>query len=56
MVTREPGRDEKHEGVHVAINDAFKAAQRRLTDDAQKLRGDVKRRATEPESTHEPLA
>ncbi|MDJ0522579.1 MAG: HPF/RaiA family ribosome-associated protein [Planctomycetota bacterium] len=49
VVNREPGRDEKHEDVYVAINDAFKAAKRQLKDYAQKLRGEVKRHATEPE-------
>ena len=56
VVTREPGRDEKHEDVYVAISDAFKTARRRLTDHAQKLRGEVKRHAKEPQPPHEPLA
>ncbi len=54
VVTREPGRDEKHEDVYVAIGDAFKAAKRQLRDYAQKLRGDVKRHASPPDAPPEP--
>lgn len=48
VVDRDSGRDEKHADVYVAINDAFKAAKRQLSDYAQKLRGEVKRHAAPP--------
>jgi ribosome-associated translation inhibitor RaiA len=42
-VSRDPGPDETHEDVYVAIRDTFRAARRRLQDRARRLRGDVKR-------------
>lgn len=44
-VSRDPGLDHKHEDVHVAIADAFRAARRQLQDHARIQRGDVKRHA-----------
>lgn len=41
-ITRDPGLDQAHEDIHVAIADAFRAARRRLQDHAQLVRGDVK--------------
>jgi ribosome-associated translation inhibitor RaiA len=38
-------RDHAHEDVHVAIRDAFAAAQRRLEDHVRRRRGDVKAHA-----------
>ena len=40
---RNPPEDHAHEDVYVAIRDAFKAARRKVQDEAHKLRGDVKR-------------
>lgn len=41
-VSRDPGLDDKHEDVYVAIADAFRAARRQLQDHARVVRGDVK--------------
>jgi ribosomal subunit interface protein len=40
---RNPPDDHAHEDVYVAIRDVFKAARRKLQDEARKLRGDTKR-------------
>ena len=42
VVRREPPEHHAHEDLHVAIRDAFDAAQRQLQDHARKMRGDVK--------------
>ncbi len=39
--------DHAHEDVYVAVRDAFDAAVRQLEDQARKMRGDVKTRATQ---------
>ena len=44
-VSREPGRDEGHADVYLAIADAFLAARRRLQDHASIRRGDIKAHA-----------
>ena len=41
-VTRDPSRHHAHEDVYVALRDAFDAAERRLQDQARRLRGAVK--------------
>jgi cold shock CspA family protein/ribosome-associated translation inhibitor RaiA len=41
-VSNDPGRDEKHEELSVALRDSFDAARRRLQDYARELHGDVK--------------
>ena len=48
VVSHGPGRNEAHKDVYLAIRDAFHAAERRLKEHNEKLRGDVK--------THEPPA
>lgn len=45
-VTRDPGLDQGHEDVYVALTDAFRAARRQLQDHAAIIRGDVKRHAS----------
>ncbi len=42
VVSRDPGQQQTHDDVYVAIRDAFKAARRQLEDYARKRRGDVK--------------
>jgi cold shock CspA family protein len=42
---RNPPAAHAHEDVYVAIRDVFKAARRKLQDEARKLRGDVKHHA-----------
>ena len=42
VVSKEPGQNQAHEDVYVAIRDAFDAVRRRLEDYARKQRGDVK--------------
>ncbi len=42
VVRRDSAEDHAHEDVHVAIRDAFNAAQRQLQDHAREVRGDVK--------------
>ena len=39
VVNREPGRNHAHEDIHVAIRDAFSAAQRQLEDHVRKTSG-----------------
>ena len=39
VVNREPGQNHAHEDIHVAIRDAFSAAQRQLEDHVRKLSG-----------------
>ena len=39
VVNREPGQDHAHEDIHVAIRDAFSAAQRQLEDHVRKASG-----------------
>jgi cold shock CspA family protein len=46
VVSRDPGKDQAHEDVYVAIRDAFDAARRQLEDHARQQRLQVK--------THEP--
>ncbi|MBS1118216.1 MAG: cold-shock protein DNA-binding protein [Deltaproteobacteria bacterium] len=41
-VSRDPGLDQAHEDVYVALADAFRAARRQLQDHAHIRRGDVK--------------
>lgn len=41
-VTRDAGRDHRHEDPYVALHDAFRAARRQLEDYARVRRGDVK--------------
>lgn len=45
VVRREPGEHHAHEDLHVAIRDAFDAAQRQLQDYAREMRGEVKAHA-----------
>lgn len=40
VVRRDPPEHHAHEDLHVALRDAFDAAQRQLQDRAKKLRGD----------------
>ena len=52
MVVGIAGRDivisrQKRTTLHEAVTDAFRAAGRRLEDHARRIRGDVKRRASE---------
>ncbi len=42
IVRREPPEHHAHEDMHVAVRDAFGAAQRQLQDHAREMRGDVK--------------
>lgn len=42
VVGRDPGQHHAHEDIHVAIRDAFDAAQRRLEDHVRRARGDTK--------------
>jgi ribosome-associated translation inhibitor RaiA len=42
VVSRDPGTDDAHEDIHVAIRDSFRAARRQLEDHVRRLRGDVK--------------
>jgi cold shock CspA family protein/ribosome-associated translation inhibitor RaiA len=42
VIAREPGDDDAHEDVGVALRDAFDAARRRLEDAVQEQRGEVK--------------
>ena len=46
VVRRDPPEDHAHEDLHVAIRDAFDAAQRQLQDHAREMRSDVKTHAT----------
>jgi ribosomal subunit interface protein len=39
VVNREPGQNHAHEDIHVAIRDAFSAAQRQLEDHVRKASG-----------------
>lgn len=39
VVTREPGQNHAHEDIHVAIRDAFSAAERQLEDHVRKASG-----------------
>lgn len=45
VVRRDPPEHHAHEDVHVALRDAFDAAQRQLQDRVRALRGDVKTHA-----------
>lgn len=45
VVRREPPEHHAHEDLHVAIRDAFDAAQRQIQDHAREMRGDVKTHA-----------
>lgn len=47
---RNPPLDHAHEDVYVAVRDVFKAARRKLQDEARKLRGDTKHHAGPPEA------
>lgn len=44
-ISRDPGEDDDHTNVYVAIGDAFRAARRQLNDHEQILRGEVKTHA-----------
>lgn len=44
-ISRDPGEDDDHMNVYVAIGDAFRAARRQLHDHAEIQRGDVKTHA-----------
>jgi ribosomal subunit interface protein len=48
LVNREPAERHSHEDVHVAIRDAFNAAERRLEKFSARQRGEVKRHETLP--------
>lgn len=49
VVSRDPGRDDAHEDVYVAIRDSFRAMRRQVEDYVRRtLRRDVKTRAQEP--------
>lgn len=48
VISRESSEDHAHEDVHVAVRDAFDAAQRRLEDHARRQRGAVKVHAARP--------
>jgi cold shock CspA family protein len=50
-IARTPHVDERHADVNFAINDAFKRARRRLQDQSQRMRGDVKARNGQPIAT-----
>lgn len=47
-VTREPGLNQAHEDIRVALRDAFARATRLLEDYARRQRGEVKRHAVPP--------
>ena len=42
VIDRAKPADQTHEDVYMAVRDAFKAAERRLEDYTQRMRGDVK--------------
>ncbi|MEM7191828.1 MAG: HPF/RaiA family ribosome-associated protein [Pseudomonadota bacterium] len=42
VIDRSKPLDHAHEDVYLAVRDAFKAAERRLEDHSQRMRGDVK--------------
>jgi len=42
VVTREPAQNHAHEDAHVALRDAFNAAERQLDDRVERRRGQVK--------------
>jgi ribosome-associated translation inhibitor RaiA len=44
-IDRDPGQDDDHTNVYVAIGDAFRVARRQLHDHAEIIRGDVKSHA-----------
>jgi|TARA_R110002072_G_scaffold14810_7_gene60613 ribosome-associated translation inhibitor RaiA len=46
IVDKAKKSDPRHEDIHIAIRDAFKAATRQLEDLGQKMRGEVKGHAT----------
>ena len=48
VISRDPGNNNAHVDVYVAVRDAFDAAERRLEDFARRLRGDVKVHETPP--------
>jgi cold shock CspA family protein len=50
-IARTPHVDERHADVSFAVNDAFKRARRRLRDESQRLRGEVKAHNTQPIAT-----
>ncbi|TNE37104.1 MAG: HPF/RaiA family ribosome-associated protein [Alphaproteobacteria bacterium] len=41
-INHNPSLDHAHEDVYVAIRDAFRAARRKLQDEARKMRGNIK--------------
>jgi hypothetical protein len=41
-ITRDPGREAAHVNVYAAINDAFRAARRKLRDHVRTPRGSIK--------------
>ena len=45
-VDHNPGKNETHEDVYVAIRDSFKAARRQLQDTVRKMQGKVKTHQT----------
>jgi len=47
VVSQDPGRDEAHEDVYIAVRDAFQAARRQLEDHIRRQRGDVKTHVAE---------
>jgi cold shock CspA family protein len=51
VATRNPPADHAHEDILVAIRDAFRAAERRLQDEAREMRGRVKAHAYGPFAT-----
>lgn len=47
-VDQNPGRNETHEDVYVAIRDSFNAARRQMQDTVRKMQGKVKAHKTRP--------
>ena len=45
VVNRDPGNDPAHKDVHVAVRDAFDAAERQLATRVERMRGEVKAHA-----------
>ena len=45
VVNRDPGHDPAHKDVHVAVRDAFDAAERQLATRVDRMRGEIKAHA-----------
>jgi cold shock CspA family protein len=50
-VSRTPSADERHADFDFAVNDAFKRARRRLSDQVRRMRGEVKAHEAPPIAT-----